>query len=207
MAAKGLPIILAGGAALLLMGGKKKKKKKSGTGGGDTYIPDDETIPYYPPPIDPKQGDDSSSRPAGNPPRGDEWDANYWGSTTAEQLESIRRHFKQRGYPVEVTAHPMNILGPKGTVEMENSDGTMGKLGGDDDQPNQVVRKFQNDYNRVSRLNRAEKFTPGSMGGLATDGAVGPYTLNGLRHAKEVAAAAGRSWDDLLLMATNKGIS
>jgi len=214
MAGKGLPLILAGGAALLLMGGKKKKSTKkaptgNGNGGGATPYeeipPGEEPEPYTPAPA-PKPKSDPS-RPAGSPPRGNNYDGAYWGSTTKERLEGIRRHFAQLGYPVDVVPYPMNILGPKGTMEMQNYDGTAGKLGGDDDQPEPVVRELQHDYNRISRLNKAEKFTQSNMGGLDEDGAVGPYTLNGLRHAKEVEKASGKSWDDLLLMAKNKGIA
>ncbi len=210
MAKSAMPLLLvAGGAALLLTGKKKKKKKTTGDVGGDTpYTPSGgEDVPVYtaPPPADKKPRD--PSRPVGSPPRGSNYDAAYWGSNTEERLISIRQHFVNLGYPVQVSAHPMNILGPKGDFELENIDGSKGKLGGNDDRPNPTVTNFQRDYNRISRLNKAEKFIQANMGGLADDGAVGPLTLNGLRTATEVVKASAKGWKDLLLMASNKGIS
>ena len=202
-----MPLLLAAGGAALLLSGKKKKKKKTANGGAEPYTPPEngeEEIPYIPPSPAPKP--QTPSRPAGNPPRGDQYDGEYWGSTTPERLMGIRQHFVDLGYPVQVSPHPMNILGPKGNFELENIDGTMGKLGGDDDKPNATVKKFQHEYNMVSRLNKAEKIYPQAMGGLDEDGAVGPYTLNGLRFAKE-GLPGGKTWSDLLMMATNKGIA
>lgn len=200
-----MPILLLAGGAALLLGGKKKKKtsdKPGGTGFDDLPKFDDDT-PYTPTPAPKPSG---PSRPAGNPPLGDSYDADYWGSTSEERLTKIRQYFKSLGYAVEVSAHPMNILGPKGTVEMENIDGTMGKLGGDDDKKNAIVEQFQRDYNRVSRLNKAEKLYAQPMGGLSTDGLVGPYTLNGLRYAHD-GKPGDKAWPDLVKMADMKGIS
>src|SRR5690606_35327390 len=142
----------------------------------EPYAPsyDDEPSPYTPPAPVPKPSSDPS-RPSGNPPRGSEYDPDYWGSTEEERLISIRQHFADLGYPVEIGPYPMNLLGPKGTVEMQNIDGTMGKLGGKDDSKNAIVEKFQKDYNIISRLNKAEKVYSQSMGGLSVDGFVGPY--------------------------------
>lgn len=202
-----MPLLLVAGGAALLLGGKKKKKKTT-TGGGEEptpYQPEEEEIePYIPPSPAPKP--QTPSRPAGNPPGGDSYDGDYWGATGDERLISIRQHFVDLGYPVEVGPWPMNILGPKGNVELTNIDKTKGKLGGGDDVPNATVKKFQHEYNMVSRLNKAEKLYAQSMGGLDEDGYVGPYTLNGLRYAVDN-LPGGKTWNDLLLMATNKGIA
>lgn len=208
-AGKMMPLVLVGGAALLMMGGKKKKKTAAKSDEGAPYTPtyeedEYEPAPYVPPSPAPKPS--TPSRPAGNPPRGSEYDEAYWGSTPDERLTSIRQHFADLGYMVEVGPYPMNILGPKGSVEMKNIDGTLGKLGGQDDKSDATVKKFQHDYNVVSRLNKAEKIYAQSMGGLSEDGFVGPYVLNALRYAKE-GLPGGKTWPDLLLMAKNKGIS
>lgn len=207
MAKSAIPLLaLAGGAALLLSGGKKKKKSSTGgTGGVDPYSSDD--IPPYIPPTPGARPEPASNQPAGPPPRRDSYDEAYWGATSAARLTSIRQHFADLGYPMQVSAHPVNILGPKGTIEFENIDGTMGKMGGGDDQPNATAKKLQHEYNVVSRLNQAEKFIPGNMGGLDEDGKVGPYTLNGLRTAKELTATTAKRWPDLVMMAANKGIA
>jgi len=203
-------LLLAGGAALLL--GKKKKKSSSKADTGPTYddLPSgDDTTPYDIP-TKPAPKPSAPDRPSGSPPRGDQYDAGYWGSTPEERRTAIREHFKYLGYPVEVGPWPMNILGPKGSEEMENIDGTKGKLGGDDDKPNETVRLFQKNYNQVSRLNKAEKIFPAKMGGLDKDGLVGPYTLNGLRYAVEELKAGkggGKTWKDLISMAELKGIN
>jgi len=209
MSKSAFPIILAAGAiALAMSGGKKKPKKKSSS---DGFMPDDFIIDeygadeYVPPPAPAKPKTDPS-RPSGNPPRGDSYDGAYWGGSLNDQLISIRKHFSDLGYNVEIGPWPMNKLGPKGTVEIQNEDGTKGKLGGDDDIPNDIVKKFQSDYNAVSKLSKADKIYSQSMGGLSTDGFVGPYTLNGLRYAIE-GLPAGKIWNDLIMSARNKGIS
>lgn len=202
-------LLLAGGAALLMTGKKKKKSTGKTTPSYDDLPADDfpEPDPYIPPSAPPKPP--TPSRPSGNPPRGDGYDGAYWGSTSEERLISIRQHFRDLGYNVEIGPWPMNKLGPKGTVELENKDGTKGKLGGDDDQANAVVEDFQGNWNQVSRLNKAEKIFAASMGGLNKDGLVGPYTLNGLRYAVEQINAGlsqGKKWQDLVQMAVLKGI-
>ncbi len=203
-----MPLLLGLGGAALLLGGKKKKKKTTDTGGFDdvgTYTPDPDIEPYIPPDPAPKPA--APDRPAGNPPGGAEYNPTYWGADTDARLISIRQHFADLGFQVEVSAHPMNILGPKGEFELENIDGTLGKLGGDDDKSNDIAKEFQRQYNMISRLNKAEKFVPESMGGLDKDGKVGPYTLNGLIEAKKVTTATAKRWSELVLQATNKGIA
>jgi len=217
MAKKGIGILLAGGAALIFMGGKKKKKKKSsgsdaGFDADSGYDPTAEygdSGPYSdgstePPP----PAEEDPSRPSGNPPGGDTFDASYWGATLEDQLTNIRDHFRWLGYSnVEEGPYPMNILGPSGTVEIQNIDGSMGKLGGNDDAPSDVVAGFQSDYNKISRLNAADKIYQNKMGGLAVDGFVGPKTLNALRYAK-TGLPGGKSWKpDLINQAAIKGIS
>lgn len=200
-----MPLLLAAGGAALLLGGKKKKKKTTENGEAPyESTPSDEPTPYIPPTPAPKPT--TPTRPAGNPPRGDSYDGNYWGATPDERLKGIRQHFVDLGYQVQVIPHPMNFLGPKGGTELVNTDGSKGKLGGGDDDPNATVKRFQHEYNMVSRLNKADKIYSQSMGGLDEDGMVGPYTLNGLRYAKE-GLPGGKTWNDLLLMATNKGIT
>lgn len=209
MAKSTFPIILLGGGlALLLSGGKKKSKKKksSDTVQDDFVEPDgfDEDF-YVPPTAPPKPAPSDPSRPSGNPPRGDSYDGSYWGDALEDQLTSIRQHFANLDYDVNVGPWPMNKLGPKGTLEIVNEDGSVGKLGGDDDSPSETVRKFQKEYNTVSRLNKADKIYSQNMGGLATDGLVGPYTLNALRYANE-GLPGGKMWTDILMTARNKGI-
>lgn len=199
-----LPLLVVAGGAALLMSGKKKKKSTpttSDTTVDDPFLGDD----VYIPPEPAKKPKATAGKPAGRPPRGDDYDPQYWGATSEERLENIRQHFVKLGYSVEVGPWPMNKLGPKGSVELENQDGSKGKLGGNDDQPNAIVRKFQGDYNKVSRLSKADKIYSQNMGGLDEDGLVGPLTLNGLRFAVE-GLPGGKTWDDLLLQAANKGI-
>lgn len=213
MAKSAAPLLLLAGGAALLMTGKKKKKSAGKT--TPTYddlptgdLPDDGFPEYVPPAAKPKPA--SPSKPAGNPPGGDSYDADYWGSNTEERLISIRQHFKDLGYSIEVGPWPVNTLGPKGTFEMENKDGTMGKLGGEDDQKNAQVIEFQRNYNQVSKLNKAEKIFASNLGGLNKDGLVGPYVLNGLRYATEQIKGGltqGKTWPALIQMATLKGIT
>lgn len=150
-----------------------------------------EGVPPPPPPED-------KDRHPGNPPRGNTYDADYWGSNRKERLISIRKHFADLGYNVVVSAHPMNVLGPDGLdgTLMDNFPGSVpaqGRLGGNDDKPNQVVGDFQSDYNAVSYLN--DEDNPQSMGGVNIDDFVGPYTLNALRYAKENLLGI---WQDLV---------
>jgi hypothetical protein len=210
MAKSAMPLLLVAGGAALLLGTKKKKKSSTATKEDTPYdLPEyNEEEVYIQPDPEPKER--PSDIPAGNPPRGDTYDAGYWGSTSDERLENIRVHFIYLGYSVEIGPWPMNVLGPKGDHELTNKDGTKGKLGGDDDQPNETVRDFQRNYNQVSRLNKAEKYFPSNMGGLAKDALVGPYTLNGLRYAVEelkAGKAGGKTWNDLISQAELKGIN
>ena len=221
-----MPLLLMAGAAAVMLGGKKKRTSGGGGGGGaadDTgYVPSDtggevpadtkQYEPYTPSPK-PKPATQTSNRPAGNPPPGDaSYDGSRWGKDSEARLTTIRDFFKALGYPVEVGPWPMNVLGPKGTVELTNEPGSepaMGKLGGEDDVRSDTVKLFQSDYNKISRLNRTEKFYTaegGNLRGLDKDGMVGPYTLNGLWYAAKY-LPGGKSWQDLLQQATLKGIS
>lgn len=192
-----LPLLALAGVGAVLMS-KKKKKKKTTTGGGTDYgefeMP---VIPDSPEPP-PKK---TSKRPSGNPPGGDSYDADYWGSNTIERMTKIRQYFADLGYSVEVGPWPMNKIGPKGTMEVKNQDGTIGRLGGNDDESNDTVRKFQNDYNAVSRC----KELSGVSGGLAPDGLVGYFSLNGLRAAHDSLGA--KTWQDVLKTCANKGFT
>lgn len=198
--ANALPILLAGGAALLLMGGKKKKKNGSGPISDlGPIVPDD-----IPPPVVPKNVPMPYWKKAGSTARYDKYDGAFWGASGSERLEKIRKFFSDFGYPVEVGPWPMNVLGAKGTVELTNkpgSDPEKGKLGGGDDEPNPTVTQFQKEYNAVSK---AKIFAAGKkMGGLAPDGLVGPFVLNGLRFVKE--NLGGKLWKDFVKEAAKNG--
>lgn len=197
MAGKALPILLLGGAALMLAGGKKKKKIS------------EEPLPDVVPPVIPSPPTSGGVslpywKKAGDPPRGSSYDGAYWDPTPGDpRLISIRKHFASLKYPVEIGPWPMNELGPLGTLEMKNESGSTGKLGGGDDKPNEIVRKFQKEYNAVSQ---AKKFGGGQkMGGLAPDGLVGPLTLNGLRFVSENLGA--KLWPDVVAEAKSAGYS
>lgn len=192
-----LPLIALAGGAALLMSRKKKKKKAPVDDGGD--YGDFDFDPVVPP--SPKPAKKTSKRPSGSPPRGDTYDADYWGDNTLARMTSIRQHFADLGYDTKVGPWPMNKIGPKGTMEVKNEDGSMGKLGGNDDEVSMAVMQFQNDYNAVSRC----KELAGLIGGLAPDGLVGYYTLNGLRAAKEKLGA--KTWDDTLKTCATKGFT
>lgn len=199
MAKGALPILLIGGAAVLAMGGKKKKKNLDDA---PDIVPDVNDFPPLPPPSSGTQT--PYWKKAGNPPRGDSYDGAYWGADGDERLTSIRQYFSDFGYTVDVGPWPMNVLGPKGSVELTNYPGSTpakGKLGGWDDEPSPTVKRFQLDYNAVSQ---SKKFGGSAkMGGLAPDGAVGPFTLNGLRFVKE--NLGGKSWKDAVAQAALAG--
>lgn len=131
--------------------------------------------PPGPGPVKPSGG--SKKRPSGDPPPyghacfppefggSNAYDQQYWDAgDTAEERERIFEAFDILGYATPTDRNTMNAVGPDG------------KLGGGDDIPNPEVRRFQADYNAVSRKGN---FLP-SMGGLDTDGKVGPCTLNAL---------------------------
>jgi len=138
-----------------------------------------------------------------NPPRGSTYDGPYWDPSPGKpRLTSIRKHFSNFGYSVNVGPWPMNVLGPLGSLEFDNEPGSTpakGKLGGEDDQKSAVVKKFQIDYNIVSR---ARTFTTG-MGNVSEDGLVGPYTLNAMRYATQ--KLGGKHWPDVVKEAKAKG--
>jgi len=193
-----LPLLLLGGAAVIAMSGKKKKRPPPDV---PDVVPPLDDFPLPPPA---KRGAPIPYwKKAGAPPRGDKYDGPYWNpSPGAPRLISIRQHFADAGYPVEVGPWPMNELGPAGGLELENKSGSMGKLGGNDDEPSETVRTFQKEYNAVSE----SKVFGTSMGGLAPDGLVGPYTLNALRYITET--LGGKRWrDDVVKQAGIKGYS
>jgi len=202
--ANALPILLLGGAALMMMGGKKKKTGSTpdldfDPESGPVIVPND-----IPPPAVPKNVSMPYWKKAGVTQWKGNYDGAYWGSNGDERLEKIRKYFSDFGYDVRVGPWPMNVLGPAGTLELENvpdSDPAKGKLGGGDDAPSPVVDKFQREYNAVSK---AKIFAPGQkMGGLAPDGLVGPYVLNGLRFVKTY--LGGKLWQDLVREAAKNG--
>jgi hypothetical protein len=220
-----MPLLLMAGAAAVMLGGKKRKSSGKTNAGRDgdpgTYVPSgpvgevpddtEEYVPYTPSPK-PKPAAQTSNRPSGNPPGGSSYDGEYWGSDSEARMTKIRDYFIRLGYQVTSGPWPMNVLGPKGAVELTNEPGSVpekGMLGGKDDADNPIVKLFQKDYNTVSRLNNADKIYTaegGKMGGLDKDGMVGPYTLNGLRYAVDN-LPGGKTWPQLLQQATLKGVA
>jgi len=137
-----------------------------------------------------------SGKPSGSPPPyGDScfpedmggtqaYDTSYWdkGGDVVKAREGIFTAFESLGYQTPTDRSTMNDPGPNA------------ELGGGDDIPNSEVKRFQKDYNKVSR---AGKFTPGvKMGGLWEDGLVGPCTLNGLKYVMD--NLSGRDWSDIV---------
>lgn len=197
-----LPLaLIGGGVALVAGGGKKKKKKKKKKDFSD--LPDTDGSPdngiqeedadnsNFPPP--PK--DTGSKIPAGNPPNPagpGEWgnyDHGYWEQGNPQETRAfILRHFEDFGFATPTNRNTMN------------DPGADGKLGGNDDLPNEEVRRFQKEYNAVSR---SKVFAGPEMGGLYPDGFVGPKTLNGLKFVKDNIGA--RAWSDVVKEAGNKG--
>ena len=116
-------------------------------------------------------------------------------------MTSIRQHFADLGYDTKVGPWPMNKIGPKGSFEVKNEDGSTGKLGGNDDEVSMIVMRFQNDYNAASRCKEIVEL----IGGLAPDGLVGYFTLNGLRTAKDKLGA--KTWQDVLRTCATKGFT
>lgn len=152
------------------------------------------------PPVTPGGGGGGGSRPTnrppGMPPGGNcnkpaqVYDFAYWdagGQDIARQR--IFTNFTDLGYQPPTDRDTMNALGPDAA------------LGGDDDLPNEEVRRFQKEYNAVSRWG---KFMSG-MGGLDRDGFVGPCTLNGMRYVLQ--NLDGRNWQDLVKEAKAAGFT
>ncbi len=198
----GLMLGAAGLVAFALTRGKKKKRKAK-----------EEPIYDYGKDVittDTKPKKKTSKRPSGNPPcegpaapgvPGACYDKAYWGDSTLARMTNIRQHFADLGYNIEVGPWPVNVIGPKGNFEVTNKDGSVGKLGGNDDKSDMTVMKFQNDYNAVSRC----KELSGLTGGLAPDGLVGYFVLAGLRTAKE--RLGSKNWDDVLRTCATKGFT
>jgi len=109
------------------------------------------------------------------------YDKAYWdaGNTKTERAR-IFEAFEALGYKTPSDRDTMNDLGPDGN------------LAGDDDVPNSEVKRFQNEYNAVSRSGRVGLLTPSKkMGGLDPDGLVGPCTLNAISLIVEELARDG----------------
>ena len=148
------------------------------------------------PPVTPSGGGGGSrptNRPPGQPPGGNcnkpaqVYDFAYWdagGQTIARQR--IFTHFKDLGYATPTDRDTMNALGA------DNALGSDPSIPGSADIPNEEVRRFQKEYNAVSRWG---KFLSG-MGGLDRDGLVGPCTLNGIKYVDD--NLDGRNWQDLV---------
>jgi hypothetical protein len=159
--------------------------------------PEPEVVPEVPP----QPSGQTPKRPSGHPsPYGkacfppayggsNAYDTAYWeagGTVVARQR--IFDHFESLGYQTPDDRDTMNDLGPDGKL-------------GNDDVPNSEVRRFQKDYNTVSRWGG---FLPKStMGGLDEDGMVGPCTLNGLKLVFE--NITDKDWPELKAEAKNSG--
>ncbi len=121
-------------------------------------------------------------RPPGDPPpygascRTGAYDAEFWNSK-----DVIFEGFQTLGYQTPSDRDTMNELGGDKA------------LGGGDDVPNNEVKRFQRDYNKVSR--RGE-FTP-NMKGLDVDGLVGPCTLTGMKYVLDNLGANG-NWNQIV---------
>ncbi len=184
--------VVAGGVYFIARGAKAKEPEKK--------VPTVE--PEVVPEVEPPSGPPPKNRPAGHPsPFGkgcyppayggqNRYDTAYWeagGTPTARQR--IFDHFESFGYQTPADRDTMNALG-----EDE-------QLGGGDDIPNEEVRRFQKNYNTVSRWGG---FLPKStMGGLDQDGKVGPCTLNGLKLAFD--NISDKDWPELIAEAKNAG--
>lgn len=174
-----------GAGALLLMSGKKKKGSQE----------EEDIFEEVEPEPEPKKGPLGGGRPKGDPPGGDSYDSAYWGSGNSAR-QKILLHFKALGYSVPIDRDTMNELGADG------------KLGGGDDIPNPEVKRFQHDYNNVSRIGGDMVLghpVPTGMGGLSEDGFVGPYVLNGLKYLNENSFLGMAQWAEAKKQAAQKG--
>lgn len=125
--------------------------------------------PREQPPAPPKKDTSRPSRPPGNPPNpaGGSYDSSFWDAGgTAAARQRIFDAFQALGYQTPSDRDTMNDPGGDR------------KLGGGDDVANSEVRRFQSDYNAVSRAGLLGR----SMGGLDQDGMLGVNTLNGLKY-------------------------
>lgn len=170
------PLLLAGAAVAAILIFSGGKKKSAAPPPGDQDLP-----PDLPPPPTP-----SPSRPSGHPPPylkacyppayggSNRYDTAYWeAGGTARARQRIFEHFGGLGYSTPNDRDTMNDLGPDGKL-------------GEDDVPNEEVRRFQKDYNAVSK----KRNVAANMGGLDTDGMVGPCSLNALKYIYDLGANA-----------------
>ncbi len=112
------------------------------------------------------------------------YDDEYWDAgTQAEERQRIFDTFTILGYATPGDRDTMNAVGPDEA------------LGGGDDIPNGEVKRFQADYNDVSRW----KNFIADMRGLDEDGFVGPCTLNGLKLV--IDALGEESWPEVVAAA------
>jgi len=158
--------------------------------------PEPDVVPPTPPAPTP-----TPQRPSGHPsPYGkscyppayggtNAYDTAYWeAGGTAAARQRIFDHFESLGYQTPGDRDTMNDLGPDGKL-------------GNDDIPNAEARRFQKNYNTVSRWGG---YLPKStMGGLDEDGMVGPCTLNALKLAFENITEV--DWPQLVAEAKNAG--
>lgn len=135
-----------------------------------------------------------SNRPSGQPPGGDcnkpmqRYDSAFWDGGGKEVARAhIFEVFRSLGYQTPSGRDTMNDPGPNA------------QLGGEDDIPNEEVRRFQREYNAVSRW----KGFLDSMGGLDRDGFVGPCVLNGIKYILD--NLGDRDWQSIVAAAKAAG--
>lgn len=145
-------------------------------------------------PEEKKEAAPPKNRPSGQPPGGDcqkptqKYDSAYWDAGGRELARArIFGHFQELGYQTPSGRDTMNDPGPNA------------QMGGEDDIPSEEVRRFQKEYNAVSRWGG---FLSG-MGGLDRDGFVGPCVLNGMKYILD--NLGDRSWQNLVAAAKADG--
>lgn len=153
-----------------------------------------------PTPDKPKPKPTGGKRPGGEPPNptgksclvhDDAYDQPFWDTGgTAAARQRIFDAFASGGYATPTGRDTMNELGGDGA------------LGGDDDLPNPEVKRFQNEYNAVSRWGNYRT----NMGGLSPDGFVGPCTINGIKYAV-IDADTNKTWQEIVADAKAEGFN
>ncbi len=172
-------VLAIGGGALILialMGGSKSAKAADKSKNGGTLPPPDNGSPglpgFIPGPV-PAGGPPPYGNGCKSPSKGGSfrYDKDYWGTGGPDTSQKIVAAFSQLGYDLQV-----NPLGPDNQM-----------LGGDAI-VNDVTRRFQSHYNKVSR-DLGE-----SLGGLELDGQIGPCVITALKHLLEDRKFNAETW-------------
>lgn len=148
----------------------------------------------------PKPAPKPDKQPPGEPPNptgqscrspGFGYDASFWdaGGTVAAR-QRIFDAFEAGGYQTPTGRDTMNDLGGDN------------QLGGGDDIANPEVKRYQNEWNAVSRWGGWQPTSV--MGGLDPDGLVGPCTINGLKFMLDN-VTQGQTWQDIVAAARAAG--